>query len=274
MPVCDRVRVGGTISGSTLSGGTLIESQAFALLDGHSALLGHPGFQGSDPTRLGIDGEDYQADKAYRPRFMTLSVAAFDRSFNGTITAADRCDQLDINVDTLMGLIDGRFIVERDTEAGTRWIKCQVAAGVVAIPGPVFGGTHSAYTFAIPVKAAYPLWQSETLHQTVISGAGTITNAGNARIPNAEFVFAGDGTFTNSDGDENGDSYGMTVAGSSGAVTVNVEAGTVTEGGSAADNLFTADKPYWMRLGVPGDVASVSVTSTVSTTVNYRDQWF
>ena len=270
---CDRVRIGGAISGSTLSGGTVIESEALSLQNGHADLVGHPGYRGGNWTRLGVDGDDYRYDKALNARFMTLTVAAWDRNFEGLITEADRCAQLDLNIDTLMGLLDGRFIIERDVRGSTRWIRAEVASHVTAIPGPVFGASTSAYTFLIPLRCPYPLWQSETEYSTVVSGASTITNLGNARIPNATYAFSGDGTFTNSDGDEEGNSYGMTVSGSSGAVTVNVEAATVTEGGSAADNLFTADKPYWMRLGRTGDIGTVNVTSTVSVTVTHRDQF-
>lgn len=270
----ERIRIGGTISGSTLSGGTSIESQALHIQDGISGLVGHPGYRGSNWTVSGSDGDTYRFDKALNARFMTLSVATFDRNFQGLITEADRCEELFLNMDTLMGFLNGRFIIERDVDSATRWIYAEVAAQVTAIPGPIFGGASSAYTFLIPLRCAYPLWQSETLNQTVVSGASTISNAGNAHIPNAEFVFSGDGTFTNSDGDEEGNSYGMTVSGSSGTVTVNAGTKTVTDAGGAADNLFTADKPYWMWLGRPGDISTVNVTSTVSVTVNHRDQWF
>jgi hypothetical protein len=251
-----------------------VESQAIGLLDGHADLLGRPSWKGGNWNQLGRDGETYRFDKSLSQRYMTLTVATFDRNFEGLITEADRCDQLDVNIDTLLGLIDGRFIIERDVLGETRWIQAELAADVTAVSGPVFGQNNSAYTFLIPVRCPYPLWQSETLNQTVISGAGTISNAGNARIPNAEFVFSGDGTFTNSDGDEEGNSYGMTISGSGAAVTVDVGAGTVVESGSPADNTFTADKAWWMRLGRTGDIATVNVTSTVSVTVNHRDQWF
>ena len=269
-----RVRIGGTISGSTLTGGTVLESEQFALQDGHAALIGHPGYRGGNWVRLGADGESYRYDKAYNPRFMTLSIAVWDRDASGTITQADRCEQLDFNIDTLMGLLDGLFILERDVMGDTRWIRAQLAAPATAIPGPLFSAYNSAYTILAPLVAPYPFWQSETLHSTVVSGATALANAGNARISNGVFVFSGDGTFTNSDGDEQGNSYAMTVDGSGGAVTVDVYNATVTQGGSPADNTLSAEKPYWMVLGRSGDIATVNVTSTVSVTVAHRDHWF
>lgn len=272
---CDRIRFGGSISGSTLSGGTVVEGTALALQDGHAGLIGHPGFRVQDQARLGMDGDWYLPDKSYNSRIMTLSIAAWDRDATGTITAAGgRCEELEDNIDTLLELLDGdggRFIIERDmTDGTTRWIRAQVSGQVTATTGPVFGESTSAYTLIIPLRCPYPLWQSETQHSQAVSGADTIVNAGNARIANAILAFSGDGTFTNSDGDEDGASYDLVVSGSVATVTVDVGEATVTQSGSSADNLLTPDKPWWLRLGK----GTTNVTSTVSVTVTYRDHWF
>lgn len=264
---CDRIRFGGTISGSTLSGGTLVESQAIALTT-WSGLLGHPGYRGTNSVTLGRDGSSHRA-KPYRERMFTLSVAAWNRDSVGTITApGGKCEELDDNQDTLLGLIDGnggQFIIEQDmTDGTTRWIRAEVSAGAYYVDGPVFGESFAARTLFVPLVSAYPFWQSETLNSDTLSGSDSLVNAGNGRISNAVLTFAGDGTLTNSD---NGQT--LTVAGSSAAVTVDVYAQTVTMSGSPADNVLTPGDSQWMTFSA----GTTSVTTTVSVGVSYRDHW-
>ena len=264
---CDRVRFGGTISGSTLSGGTVVESQAIGLTT-WGGLLGHPGFRGFNAQTLGRDGSIHR-DKPYAPRLMTLSVAAWNRDAVGTITAAGgAAEELDDNQDTLLGLIDGNggeFIAEVDmTDGTTRWIRLAVSGPASFVDGPLFGAVHAARTLLVPLIAAYPMWQSETLYSDTLSGADTLTNLGNGRISNAVLTFSGDGTLTNTD---NGDA--LTVAGSTAAVTVDVAAQTVLMGGTAADNVLTPATPEWMRF----KGGTTNVTATVSVGVSYRDHW-
>ena len=263
---CDRIRVGGTISGSTLSGGTVIESQAIGLVD-WSAIYSHPGFKGQDWQPYGADGFTYRPRKRYNARYMTLSVAAWNRDAAGSITSPDgACGELADNIDLLMGLFDGegeQFILERDQPDGTtRWIRGQLAGPATGVPGPLFTEAHAAYTFVLPIVCAYPFWQSEAEHSTTLSGADSLVQAGNARIANATLVFAGDGTLT-ADGDT------VEVSGSAAAVTVNVGARSVTMSGGPADNVFTADQPWWLTFG-PG---TTTTSGTASVTVTYRDSF-
>ena len=251
---CTRIRFGGTISGSTLSGGTVVESQALGLTS-WDGMLGHPGRRGSDLPLLGNDGNYRRERKPYRARLMTLSVAAWDRSASGTITAPNgRCEQLDDNEDTLLALVDGdgeTFIIERDmTDGTTRWIEAEISGAATFTQGPLFGTGRSARTLLIPLTCWYPFWQSETLNTDTITGVDTISNAGNARIQNMVLAYSGDGTFTNSD-----EAVNLEVSGSGSTVTVDVGAKTVVESGSPADNLLIVDRDFWMVFG-PGTTGS------------------
>lgn len=263
---CDRIRMGGTISGSTLSGGTLIESRALGLTS-WNGVYGHPGFKGSDWSQFGQDGNAYRANKRYSPRFLTLTIAAWDRDSAGTVTApGGRCEELDDNIDTLMGLIDGeggQFILERDmTDGTTRWIRAQVFGQVTSVQGPVFGNTTAAFSFVVPLIAAYPMWQSETESTTTLSGADSLVQLGNGRISNPVLVFAGDGTLTI-------DGYTLEVSGSAAAVTVDVSDFSVTQSGSAADDLLIPSRPWWVTFGA----GTTTTSSDVSIDVTYRDHW-
>lgn len=268
MADCDRIRFGGTITGSTLTGGTIVESQAIGLTS-WSGLLGHPGKRGVNSTLLGQDGQ-YWRPKNYAARVMTLSVAAWDRNASGTITAPNgRCEELDDNQDTLLELIDGNggeFIIEYDHAGGdTRWIRAEVAGPATYTDGPVFGSRHAARTLLVPLTAAYPFWQSETLHTDTLSGSDTVVNAGNGRIGNAVLTFSGDLTFTNT---TTGDV--LEVDGSTAAVTVDVGARTVTMSGSPADGVLLPAEQYWMRFQKGTNNVTVS-TGTVG--VEFRDHW-
>lgn len=266
MATCDRVRMGGTISGSTLSGGTVIESQAIGLVN-WNGMYGHPGFKGGDWAQYGQDGETVRTQKRYAPRFPVLTIAAWNRDADGAVTHPDgSCGELDDNIDTLMGLIDGgggQFILERDQADGsTRWIRCELNGPVSGVQGPLFGQVHAAYTFVVPLRCAYPFWQSETESSTTLSGADSLVQNGNARISNATLVYAGDGTLTV-------DGYTLEVDGSASAVTVNVGAFTVTQSGAAADNLLIPSRPWWVTFG-PGTTVT---SSDVSITATFRDHW-
>lgn len=269
---CDRVRIGGTISGSTLSGGTLIESQAIGLLN-WNGMYGHPGFKGGDWAQFGQDGEQPRPSKRYAPRFPVLTIAVWDRTALGTVTApGGRCEELDDNLDTFMGLIDGdsgsgvgQFILERDqTDGTTRWIACELNGPVTGVQGPVFGSTTSAYTFVVPLRCAYPMWQSEVLNSTTLSGPDSLIQLGNGRIANAVLTYAGAGVLTIF-----GEAGGGYTLETTGAAVVDVGNFTVTSGGLPVDNLLIPSRPWWANFRRNTTVTS----STVSVGVSYRDHW-
>lgn len=258
-----RLRFGGSISGSTLSGGTSVESAAIGITD-WGGLWGHPGFRGVNPTLLSQDGSQFRR-KPYGPRIMTLSVAVWNRDAQGTITAPDgACEELDLNRDTLLTLVDGdggQFIIEDEqTDGDIRWIRAAVSGPANFIQGPLFGGKHAAYTLLLPLMAAYPFWQSETLHDETVTTS--LVNAGNGRIGNAVITLGGSASIANDEGDELVNLDGT-------AIVVDVGARTVTQGGNPADNLLDVATGFWMRFGR----GTTTLTTAGTVDVEFRDHW-
>lgn len=263
--------MGGTISGSTLSGGTLIETHGRNLV-AWDGLMGWAGKRGSNAPILGRDGSRHIGGKPYRERLMTLALVAYNEDDDGLITLGGRMQHLEDNIDTILELLAGddeQVILERDVgDLGSgvqaRWIRFEALDPGQFVRGPIFGLDNASYAITLSVIAAYPFWQSEAQVETVVSGAGIIPNAGNARISNPVLIFSGDGTFENQETGEE-----IVVAGSAGAVTIDVGAGTILEGGLPAARRVTVNTRHWMRFG-RGDT---NVTSTVSVTVRTRDSW-
>lgn len=263
---CSRLRLGGSISGSVLSGGTTIDAGGIAIQT-WDGLLQFPGMRGTNLTLLGSDGEYHRENKPYLAKTMTLNFVAYGRDATATVTS-DVWTHLESNLDSIMELIAGageQAILERDMEDGTtRWIKIQPLVGAVYTRGPLFDNSMGSYRLPVVVTAAYPFWQSETLHSQVVAvGADTIVNAGNARISNAIYTFSGAGTFTNSD-----DSYDLVATA---ACTVDCGTRQISNAGSPTPGrLDPPDREWWMRLG-PG-TTNVAVAAN-AVTVQYRDHW-
>jgi hypothetical protein len=267
---CDRIRIGGTVSGSSITGGTTIGGQDIAITS-YSGLQGFPGRRGQVAETLARDGGGRPNDWDYRPRLLTLNVAAYDLGADGSFDMGitERCEQLEANIDTLMGLVngdtDGDVVIERDMADGsTRWISGIVLEAFDLNEGPIFGAGAAAYQATVFVRCPHPWWQSETLNTQTISGAGTVTVAGNVRLSNPVLTFAGDSVLSMPGG------VSLSVVGSSGAVVVDVGNRTVTEAGAPADSLLRPSHRYWARL----DVGSNAVNRTgANIDIDWRDQW-
>lgn len=263
---CSRLRLGGTISGSTLTGGTVIDAAGIAI-SSWDGLLSFPGFRGLNPQLLGSDGQYHRNDKPYRAKTLTLNFVAYGRDATGLVTSSVG-EHLEANLEDIMELVAGsgeQAILERDMEDGsTRWIQIQALNPATIVRGPLFGTGMGSYSLPVIATAAYPFWQSETRHSDVITpGADTIVNAGNARISNAELVFAGAGSITN---DDTGDVLTATAA-----CTVDVGLRQISNGGSPTPGrLDPPNRDWWFRL----QKGTTNVTvATSNVTVNYRDHW-
>lgn len=267
MTNCTALRLGGVVSGSTITGGTTIGGQDIAIV-AWSGLNGHPGRLPEPYKVLDRDGAVNDGNWTFRERTLTLNIAAFDRDSTGGYT--DRTDQLETNIDTLSGLVNGNttgeVVLEKDRADGTtRWIAGIIMDAYPLQTGPLFNAQHAAYQAAILLRCPHPWWQSKTLNSQVISGATGLTVAGDARVSNMTLVFASDSVFTHSD---TGDT--LQITGSGAATTVDVGARTVVSGGSPADGLLRPSTRYWMRW-TPG---TVNVTrSAGNVTVSWRSQW-
>ena len=264
---CSRLRLGGTISGSTLSGGTVIDAGGIAITS-QSGLYQFPGFRGLNPQLLGSDGQFHRTRKPYRAKQIVLNFRAYGRDATGTVTTTKR-EHLEANLEDIFELIAGdgeQAILERDMADGTiRWIQIQTLQAAAFAQSSFFNNEMGAYDLPVFATAAYPFWQSELQTTQVIpAGADTIVNLGNARISNLNLAFAGAGSFTN---DDDGDVVTATAA-----VTVDVGNKTISNGGAPTPGRM--DPPNregdWFRVG-PGTTNVTAAGTTV--TAIWRSHW-
>jgi hypothetical protein len=266
---CQRLRLGGTISGSTLSGGTLIETSGKNLFV-HSTYLGIPGKKSANLNTPSRDGQYARVGSAagpgklYAQRNLTLSLIVYGLDDDGLILTSE-CEEMETNLDEIKDLLSSeeQIILERDwTDGTTRWIQIEQLGEAFDTPGPV----KYSKQLLVPCVAAYPFWQSETLNTGTVTGTPlVVTNLGNAPIANLLLSYASDAVLSHA-------AYGATleVDGSSAAVIVDVGARTVTQSGSPADNLLIRNKPYWIRLPKAGGTLT---RSGATVTVSWRDSW-
>ena len=171
------------------------------------------------------------------------------------------------NTDTFLQLLsqrDGTYLEVVLPDLSTRFTHV-----VSVAPGPIIqpAGIRSAI---LPLTAPWGTWWEGGQESTqAVSGASAVVVGGTQPVYDAIIEFSGDGTF-----EHTVLGWEITITGSSGAVTVDLGNRTVTEGGLPATALMT-------RVPVVGDgrvwgwftQGSNSVTSTVATTVTWRDQW-
>lgn len=272
---CSRLRMGGTLAGSVISGGTVIDAGGIAI-ETYSGIWGIPGRRGADSPLLNVDGERFAPGKPYRARDLTLNFVAYDTDATGVITLSDgRREHLEFNRDAILGLLtagSGRVILEQDVADGTgppisvltRFIEIEVLTAAEFSQGPIFDTGSGSYRIPVFVHAAYPMWQSEVL--TTAVAPATIVNAGNGRISNTVINATGAGTMTHDDGDEQGPYSLITNA----ACDIDIGRQRVTLAGVLADNLMDPpERDFWMRF--EGGITNVTVPG--GWTVQYRDHF-
>lgn len=260
---CDDLRLGGTLSGSGISGGTSINSTALMVAD-WSQILGAAGMSGVIQTVNGRPGGFLSGDLLGRERYPTLNMRMTRWGPNGvgTLVEPTADEQLQDNTDDFLALItdpDGQYL-EIDMPDGTsRFLK------VYNLDAALFRQPRRDRTISVPLVSPMPFWKAGGAENTdTIASSDTITVGGNREVYDAVLVFAGDGTFTHSDL-----GWSIEVTGSGGAVTVDLGERTVTEGGNDATNRIRRNNRKWGWF-VPG---SNSVTSDVSVGVTWRDSW-
>jgi len=262
---CSRLRLGGSISGSVLSGGTTIDAGGIAIST-QSGLYQFPGYRGSNPALLGSDGTFHRTGKPYRAKSMVLNFRAYTRDATGTVTTTKR-EHLEANLEDIFTLIAGsgeRALLERDMADGTtRWIEIQAEAAAF-VESPIFNKDIGAYDLPVLCAANYPFWQSEAQTTTAITGAAdNIVNLGNARISNGSYAFSAAATLTNNTGGE--------VLTATAAVTIDVGTRTISNAGSPTPGRM--DPPsdeFWYRPG-PGTTSHTASAGTV--TAIWRSHW-
>lgn len=266
MPTCSDLRLGGTLSATGISGAVSINDYALTVND-WSSILGSPGMSGGTVQVNGRPGGYVAGDRLGLPRFPTLNMTIGDLNHTGGLTADDECEQKQDNTDEFLALVTapgGNYLEVDMPDMTSRFLYVY---NFVAAP---MRQPRRQRTISVPLESPMPYWKEGGNQSTdTISGADTIVNGGNREVYDAVLVFAGDGSFTHS-----GLGWTLTIAGSTGAVTVNLGARTVTMGGNPADNVLrrsgTGDNARKWGWFVPGNN---SVTSTVSVGVTWRSSW-
>lgn len=261
MPECSDLRLGGTLSATGIAGGRSINDYAISVED-WSQLLGTGGISASIQVVNGRPGGYVAGDQLGLPRFPILSLAITDRNQTGGLTAGTFPEQKQDNTDDLLALLAnpaGNYLEVDMPDMTSRFLY------VYNLDAAPISQPRRKRTIRAPLVSPYPYWKQGGNQSTdTISGADTLVNGGNAPVYDAVMVFAGDGTFTHS-----GLGWEIEVAGSTGAVTVNLGQRTATMGGNPADNVVRRSDRDWGWF-LPGNNA---VTSTVSTVVTWRASW-
>lgn len=260
MVTCNDLRMGGTLAGTGITGGTSINSAALEVVS-WSDVYGYPGIAGDVLQVGGRPGGLISGDLLGRPRFLNLSIRATRKNASGGLTAPTPPEQLVDNTDVFLGLLQQpRTLLELDMPDTTKRFLTVTALDPFPIQQPKL-----ERTMTVPLVGDWPYWR-EGGNQTTdtVSGADTVTIGGNVAVYDAILVFAGNGSFTNST-----EGWVLTVAGAAGPVTVNLGTRTVTEGGLPAQNRLRHTTRDWGWFGVGAN----TVTSTVSVGLTYRIQW-
>lgn len=263
---CNDLRLGGTLSSSGLSGGTSINSTALMVAD-WSDILGSGGLSGSMQAVNGRPGGFVAGDLLGLARFPTLNMRITKYGPNTTLVEPTFDEQKQANTDDFLGLVGdpaGNYLEVDMPDDTSRFIYVYnfLPAGMRQ--------PRADRTISVPLESPFPYWKQGGQEDTdTITTSDTMTIGGNVAVYDAVLVFAGDGTFTHSDL-----GWAIEVTGSGGAVTVDLGARTVTEGGNPALNRIR-------RTPVSGagqvwgwfPVGTNNVTSDVSVTVTWRSSW-
>lgn len=261
---CNRLRLGGVVSGSAITGGVSIQNDRLFAIS-LAGLLGHPGRRGANVTVPYLDGQLRRPRKKSLPRFITLTVEVMDRNALGLITGS-RGEQWESNMDLLLQLVDGlgeSVILERDmADASTRFLECEIIAPFQFFDG-VRSSAHVSYIGAMQLECHHPYWQSEVETTTPIGTS--FTPGGNATLFNQIFSVATAGNIVHS---ASADSFII----SAGTFPVLIDSGKrqITVAGADASNRVTMNSASWMRFP-SGTLAAFTATATGS--VLHRAQY-
>jgi len=252
MATCDDLRLGGTLSGTGITGGTTINNTLLGVED-WSGVLGHTGL-GYLPVEVsGRPGGSLTGDGLAKARLLSLNMVI---TRNGALASGPL--NLVANTDTFLTLLAkpaGNYLEVDMPDATKRFLH------VTALDPASIGQVRTNRHISVPLYSSLPYWHLGG-NQTSYTSGGTVTNAGPMTVYDAVIVFAGDGTFANTTA-----GWSLTITGSSGAVTVDLGARTVTQAGIPADQLLTRTDRDW------GWFLAGANTVTGSATVTFRAQY-
>jgi len=252
MPTCEDLRLGGTLSGSGITGGVTINQTNLAV-DDWSDIFGHGGLSYTPVEVLGRAGAYPVGDGLPLARFPTL---------NMRLRSAHQCPPGEDLTDTFLALLadsGGQYLEVDIPDEGSRFIK------VYGLTPASILQPRQIRTVKVPLFSPDPYWKEGGAQNTdTISGADSLAVGGVVNVYDAVLVFAGDGALVHNDLD-----WTLTISGSSGPVTVDLGNRTVTMGGNPADYVLGPSSRHWGWF-IPG---TNSLSSSVSTTVTWRDQY-
>lgn len=261
MVACNDLRLGGTLAATGITGGTSINDYAISVED-WSQLLGTPGLGASIQQVSNRPGGFVAGDLLPLPRLPVLSLVMTELNATGGLTAATPAEQKMDNTDALLALLgnpNGNYLEVDMPDATSRFLY------VYNIDPAAIAQPRKKRTIRAPLVSPMPYWKAGGNQSSdTISGADSLVNGGNGNVYDAVLTFAGDGTFTHSTL-----AWSITIAGSSGAVIVNLGTRTVTQAGVPAENLMRHTDDYW-GFFTPG---ANSVTSSASVGVVWRSSW-
>lgn len=251
MATCDDLYLGGTLSGTGITGGTNINSTLLGV-ENWSGVLGHTGL-GYNPVEVsGRPGGTLTGDGLAKARLLNLNMVIMR---NGALATGPL--NLVANTDTFLTLLAkpaGNYLEVVLPDATRRFLH------VTALDPASIGQQRTNRHISVPLYSSLPYWHLGGTQSSYTSG-GTITNAGPMTVYDA-VVTMGNGTFTNSTA-----GWSLTIAGAAGSVIVDLGARTVTESGVPADQLLTRTDREWGWF-LPG-----ANTVTGSATVTWRSQY-
>lgn len=262
---CDDLRLGGTLSSTGITGGLSINNTAYSVAD-WSTIFGTPGLSGSQVQVFGRPGAISAGDLLPQFRTFTLRLNIKDRDDSGGLTEPTAAEQLQANTDAFLSLLGSRTgeYLEVDMPDGTsRFLLVRNLS-----PAPI-SQPRRLRSIRAPLESNWGLWrEGGNENDETINGTDTLAITGET-VYDAVLEFSGDGTFTHDDL-----GWAIEVTGSSGTVTVDLGARTVTEGGSAATNRIR-------RTTVPGmgrvwgwfPPGTNNVTTDVAVDVIWRTQY-
>lgn len=263
---CDDLRLGGTLSGTGITGGVSINGTAYTVTD-WSSILGLSGVSSSSQQVFGRPGGYVAGDQLGLSYVFNLNLAMLDRNTSGGLTEPTAEEQLQANTDLFLGMLASatpQYLEVDMPDSTTRFRRVQNFA-----PAPI-RQPRQLRTISAPLEDQWPYWHEGGNESTdTINGADTLVVGGNVSVHDAVLVFSGNGIFTHSTL-----GWAMEIVGASGAVTVDIGNRTVTQASLPADNLLRLTPASghgrewgWFTVG------NNSVTSTVSVGVTWRNQW-
>ena len=255
--VCDDLRIGGTLSSSGISGGVSINGTGIVVQD-WSGLFGHVGYTLTGARVSGRPGVTLVGDALPKERYLTLNLAFLQERRTGGSVDTNPGGYLWSNTDLVLGYLANPtgFYLEVDDPVGTRFVFCNA-------PDPAsIDYLRNERRAVIPLVASEPYWKVGGTETTSTgTGAGSVTNTGNATVYDAIISFSGAGNYINS-------TAGWTITVSS-ACVVDLGDRTVKVAGVNSDNLMTRTDRDWGWFEPGANTISRSVTSTMTMRSQY-----